>query len=108
MDLMKKVHYIIVIKIFNFNYYIISNFSFFLYVYVDRMQMKPLIVCKINKYFGYYIGGIWDRIWVLWCSACMRKTVSEPAILALAGGTRLGETCKDSNYYSTRGSHSGE
>ena len=32
MNLMKKVHYILVIKIFNFNYYIISNFSFFFYV----------------------------------------------------------------------------
>jgi len=21
---------------------------------VDWMQMKPLIVCKINKYFGYH------------------------------------------------------
>jgi len=29
MNMMKKVHYILVIKIFNFNYYIISNFSLF-------------------------------------------------------------------------------
>jgi len=51
---------------------------------------------------------LWERIWVLWCSACVRKTVLELAILAQAGGTCLGETCRDSYSYPTRGSRSGE
>ena len=42
-----------------------------------------------------------------WYSACVRTTVPEPAILAKASRTRLGETCRDSYSYPTRGYRSG-
>ncbi|QCD83398.1 hypothetical protein DEO72_LG2g3742 [Vigna unguiculata] len=39
---------------------------------------------------------------------CTMLFLSEPAILAQADGTRLGETCRDSYSYPTRGSRLGE
>ena len=60
--------------------------------------------CKVVKLnwcvLVAYLGSLVQCLW--------RKTVSEPAILARAGGTRLGETCRDSYSHPTRGSRSGE
>jgi len=43
-----------------------------------------------------------------WCSTGVRKTVLKSASLAQASLARLGETCRDSHSYLTRGSRSGD
>jgi len=52
--------------------------------------------CQIELVcFGSVLG--------FWRSACVRETVPEPAILDKASQARLGEICKDSYSYPTRG-----
>ncbi|QCE10922.1 hypothetical protein DEO72_LG10g2155 [Vigna unguiculata] len=52
--------------------------------------------CQIELVcFGSVLG--------FWCSACVRGTVPEPAILAQASQACLGEICKDLYSYHTQG-----
>jgi len=56
-----------------------------------RLNYVVMLVqcCQIELVcFGSVLG--------LWCSACVRETVPEPAILAHASQARLGEICRDS------------